>query len=145
MQVRYENWVEGLTGDWLISRQRFFGVPFPLWYPVLPDGTPDYEHPIVPEEESLPVDPTSATPPGFDESQRGQPGGFVADPDVMDTWATSSLTPQLATMWEEDPDFFARLNLPPRIPKPEIAEQVGRSILKDGQWQDLNPAVRRRP
>jgi valyl-tRNA synthetase len=108
MHVRYENWVEGLTGDWLISRQRFFGVPFPVWYPVLADGTTDHAHPILADESTLPVDPTSTTPPGFDESQRGRPGGFVADPDVMDTWATSSLTPQLATQWEEDDDFFTR-------------------------------------
>jgi valyl-tRNA synthetase len=108
MHVRYENWVEGLTGDWLISRQRFFGVPFPVWYPVGDDGTPDYERPILADEADLPVDPTSTTPTGYDEAQRGRPGGFIADPDVMDTWATSSLTPQLASAWEEDADFFAR-------------------------------------
>ena len=108
MQVRYENWVEGLTGDWLISRQRYFGVPFPVWYRVLDDGSIDYDDPLVADESRLPVDPTSALPDGFDESQRDQPGGFRADPDVMDTWATSSLTPQLATQWEEDDDFFAR-------------------------------------
>jgi valyl-tRNA synthetase len=108
MQVRYENWVEGLTGDWLISRQRFFGVPFPVWYPVLDDGTIDHANPYLPSESVLPIDPTSQAPEGFGESQRDQPGGFTADPDVMDTWATSSLTPQLATMWEEDPDLFAR-------------------------------------
>jgi valyl-tRNA synthetase len=108
MQVRYENWVEGLTGDWLISRQRYFGVPFPVWYPVLEDGTPDYANPLLPAEARLPIDPTSELPDGHDESQRGRPGGFVADPDVMDTWATSSLTPQRATLWEEDEDLFGR-------------------------------------
>ncbi len=108
MQVRYENWVEGLTGDWLISRQRFFGVPFPVWYPVTDDGEVDHDHPIVAAEDTLPIDPSSDVPPGFDESQRGKPGGFVGDPDIMDTWATSSLTPQIATGWEEDPDLFAR-------------------------------------
>jgi valyl-tRNA synthetase len=108
MQVRYENWVEGLTGDWLISRQRYFGVPFPVWYPVRADGSVDHAEPILPDEAQLPIDPTSAAPDGFDESQRDEPGGFTADPDVMDTWATSSLTPQIATMWEEDPDLFAR-------------------------------------
>jgi valyl-tRNA synthetase len=109
MRVRYEHWVNGLTGDWLISRQRFFGVAIPVWYPVGAEGEVDYDHPIVPDEESLPVDPTSAAPPGFEESQRGRPGGFVGDPDIMDTWATSSLTPQIAGHWDDDPDLFARV------------------------------------
>jgi valyl-tRNA synthetase len=108
MRHRYQNWVEGLNGDWLISRQRFFGVPFPVWYPIGQDGEPDYEHPLMPREEELPIDPTSQVPSGYDESQRGKPGGFQADPDVMDTWATSSLTPQIVTGWERDPDLFAR-------------------------------------
>ncbi|MCU1345994.1 MAG: valS, partial [Acidimicrobiia bacterium] len=109
MRHRYSNWVEGLNGDWLISRQRFFGVPFPLWYPLLDDGSIDYEHPIVPDEATLPMDPSSETAPGYTEAQRGQPGGFVADPDVMDTWATSSLTPQIAGHWADDPDLFNRV------------------------------------
>ncbi|MFG1626450.1 valine--tRNA ligase [Kribbella sp. NPDC049227] len=108
MRHRYQNWVEGLNGDWLISRQRFFGVPFPVWYPIGTDGEPDYDHPLVPREEDLPIDPTAQAPSGYDESQRGKPGGFQADPDVMDTWATSSLTPQIVCGWERDEDLFAR-------------------------------------
>ena len=108
MRHRYENWVEGLNGDWLISRQRFFGVPFPVWYRLDEQGEPDYEHPIVPAEDELPVDPASQAPQGYQEEQRGQADGFIGDPDVMDTWATSSLTPQLVTGWQRDDDLFAK-------------------------------------
>jgi valyl-tRNA synthetase len=107
MQRRYEHWVSGLTGDWLVSRQRFFGVPFPVWYPLDGDGEIHYDQPIVAGADSLPVDPASDPAPGYSAHQRAQPGGFVADPDVMDTWATSSLTPQIACGWERDPDLFA--------------------------------------
>jgi valyl-tRNA synthetase len=109
MQTRYENWVGGLTGDWLISRQRYFGVPFPVWYPVGDDGEPDYDRPLVPGEDRLPVDPSSDVPEGYTEDQRDQPGGFTADPDVMDTWATSSLTPQIGGQWEDDADLYGRV------------------------------------
>jgi valyl-tRNA synthetase len=108
MKHRYLNWVEGLNGDWLVSRQRFFGVPFPVWYPLDANGEPDYDHPLLPREEDLPIDPTSQAPSGYDESQRGKPGGFEADPDVMDTWATSSLTPHIVCGWERDNDLFQR-------------------------------------
>ncbi|SNR92069.1 valine--tRNA ligase [Actinomadura mexicana] len=109
MRARYENWVEGLNGDWLISRQRFFGVPIPVWYRLDDSGEPVYTDPIVPAEDALPVDPSSDVPPGFTEDRRGRPGGFAGDPDVMDTWATSSLTPQIAGGWERDADLFARV------------------------------------
>ncbi|MSZ23208.1 MAG: valine--tRNA ligase, partial [Actinobacteria bacterium] len=109
MRVRYENWVNGLTGDWLISRQRFFGVPIPVWYPLDANGQPNYEQVIAPAVESLPVDPSTDAPAGYTESQRGVPGGFIGELDIMDTWATSSLTPQLAGGWIEDPEKFAKV------------------------------------
>ncbi|MBW8026494.1 valine--tRNA ligase [Clavibacter michiganensis subsp. michiganensis] len=106
MRVRYENWVGGLNGDWLVSRQRFFGVPLPVWYPLDADGNPEFEKAITPAEDQLPVDPSSGPAPGYAEDQRGVPGGFQGELDVMDTWATSSLTPQLAGGWERDPELF---------------------------------------
>lgn len=106
MRVRYENWVGGLSGDWLISRQRFFGVPIPVWYHLDAEGDPTGD-PIVPSEDQLPVDPASMPAPGYDEAQRGQPNGFIGEVDIMDTWATSSLTPQIAGKWEDDPELFS--------------------------------------
>jgi valyl-tRNA synthetase len=109
MRVRLEDWINGLNGDWLISRQRFFGVPIPMWYPLDAQGNPDYENPIVPDDSTLPIDPSSDTPAGFTEDQRGEPGGFIGELDIMDTWATSSLTPQLAGGWLDNPELFAKV------------------------------------
>jgi valyl-tRNA synthetase len=108
MQARFENWTNGLNGDWCISRQRFFGVPFPVWYPMASDGRVEYDRPIAAADDRLPIDPSTDVPPGYTAEQRGQPGGFLGDPDVMDTWATSSLTPQIACGWPDDKELFAR-------------------------------------
>jgi valyl-tRNA synthetase len=109
MQARLENWIHGLAGDWCVSRQRFFGVPFPLWYRVRDDGSVDYEARLLPAAERLPIDPSTDVPHGYAAEQRGLPGGFAGDPDIMDTWGTSSLSPQIAGRWEEDADLFARV------------------------------------
>jgi valyl-tRNA synthetase len=116
MRARYEDWVNGLTGDWCVSRQRFFGVPFPLWYRLDASGAVLYDEPIAAREEQLPVDPSTDVPDGYSAERRGVPGGFVGDPDVMDTWATSSLTPQIAggsagaaAPADEDQELFAKV------------------------------------
>ncbi|WP_315913630.1 valine--tRNA ligase [Arthrobacter sp. lap29] len=109
MRSRYDNWISGLNGDWLVSRQRFFGVPVPVWYPLDADGNPDYDHPILPTTEMLPVDPAADAAPGYTEEQRNVAGGFVGDADVLDTWATSSLTPQIVGGWGVDETLFSNV------------------------------------
>jgi valyl-tRNA synthetase len=109
MRVRYENWVNGLTGDWLISRQRFFGVPIPVWYALDENAQPDFDRVLVPASELLPIDPSTDVPAGYTEAQRGVANGFIGEVDIMDTWATSSLTPQLGGGWLDDPEKFAKV------------------------------------
>ena len=109
MKKRFENWTENLQLDWCISRQRFFGVPFPLWYRLDNNMVPDYNKPIIAEISQLPIDPTEDCPKGFSENDRGTPNGFISEKDVFDTWFTSSLSPQIGGKWDENDGFFDKV------------------------------------
>ncbi len=144
MRVRYENWTNGLTGDWLISRQRFFGVPIPVWYPLDENGERIDGEVITADLAALPVDPTTDAPAGYTEDQRGVPGGFEGEKDIFDTWATSSLTPQLAGGWQRDEELWnlvAPFDLRPQgqdIIRTWLFSTMVRSALEDGRapWTD---------
>ncbi|WP_460773557.1 valine--tRNA ligase [Microbacterium sp. GXF7504] len=147
MRVRYENWTNGLTGDWLVSRQRFFGVPIPVWYALDEHGERDYDRVLTPDAAQLPVDPTSDVPPGYTEDQRGVPGGFEAEKDIFDTWATSSLTPQLAGGWQRDEELWnlvAPFDLRPQgqdIIRTWLFSTMLRSALEDDRAPWTNAAI----
>ncbi len=90
MRVRLDNWVNGLNQDWCISRQRYFGIPFPVWYSLRPEEDGKI---LLPHINQLPVDPNVDLPIGYKRHE------VLADLDVMDTWATSAISPQLSTEW----------------------------------------------
>jgi valyl-tRNA synthetase len=97
MFTRYRNWIEGLQWDWSISRKRSSGIPFPVWY------CAECDHAVLADRDQLPVDPLEDAPP-VDTCPDCGHADFVAEDDVFDTWATSSLTPLINAGWEWDPE-----------------------------------------
>jgi valyl-tRNA synthetase len=87
MKNRYDNWIKGLKYEWNISRQRFFGVPIPVWY------CKKCGEQMLADISQLPVDPLKDKPKKKCKCGSNE---FIPEKDVLDTWATSSLTPQLA-------------------------------------------------
>ncbi len=100
MRNRYDNWVKGAQWDWCISRQRFYGIPFPVWYCKCGEV-------ILAEDSQLPVDPTNDQPKK--PCHKCGSKDFTPEKDVMDTWTTSALTPMIALKWVEDPKFFGKM------------------------------------
>ncbi len=100
MKNRYDGWINGLQWDWCISRQRYYGVPFPVWY------CKKCEKVILAEDKDLPVDPLYAQPKKACDCGSKE---FTPDKDIMDTWATSSLTPQINLKWKKDDKFFKKM------------------------------------
>jgi valyl-tRNA synthetase len=105
MKNRYDNWANGLKWDWNISRQIFFGVPFPVWY------CESCDEPIVAKEEQLPVDPTEDKPP-VNECPKCKHKKFVPETDIINTWATSSLTPTIVKELFKGKPIYDKLNGP---------------------------------
>ncbi|MFH1585813.1 MAG: valine--tRNA ligase [archaeon] len=98
MRARFENWVEGLKWDWIISRQRYYGVPIPVWY------CEECGEVILPTEEDLPLDPMETKQNCPKCKKPAKP-----DTDVFDTWVTSSNSPEVASKWLEDPALYKKI------------------------------------
>ena len=100
MRARYENWIKGLKWDWNISRQRHFGVPIPVWY------CKKCNEIIIAEEKQLPVDPLADKP---NKTCKCDSNELIGEKDVLDTWATSSLTPDIAAELFKDKPIYKKL------------------------------------
>ncbi|MFH1788329.1 MAG: valine--tRNA ligase, partial [Candidatus Altiarchaeota archaeon] len=134
MRHRYNHWVEGLAWDWLISRQRYFGVPFPVWYCVKCDEI------ILAKKEDLPVDPLKDAPP-VESCPKCGSEEFTPEKDILDTWATSSLTPQLCTELFKDHPVYKKIypmNLRPQA-HDIITFWLFNTVVKSRMHNRVNP------
>ncbi|MFP4112538.1 MAG: valine--tRNA ligase [Candidatus Woesearchaeota archaeon] len=132
MRNRYDNWIKGLQWDWSLSRQRFYGVPIPAWY------CDDCDEVILPSEDMLPVDPTKDKPP-VDKCPKCSSKKIIGEKDVLDTWATSSLSPQLAV--EQFPQIKDKLY--PMDLRPQAHDIITfwlfNTVVKSQLHNDVNP------
>jgi len=115
MRTRYEHWVEGLGWDWCISRQRHFGVPFPVW------SCKKCHTLLVADEKDLPVDPLVDKPTKKCTCGSSE---FVGENDVMDTWATSSVTPQIILNWANDKGYDVSMKMYPLSLRPQAHDII---------------------
>jgi valyl-tRNA synthetase len=116
MKIRLDQWIQGLRFDWNISRQRFYGVPFPVWY------CGSCGDVILAREEHLPVDPLEDPPPVAACPACG--GGLHGDPDVMDTWMTSSVTPLINANWVGSAGRLGGMDLHPMTARMQAFEII---------------------
>jgi len=132
MKNRYDNWIKGLKWDWCISRQRHFGIPIPVWY------CNSCGEVKLPDEKDLPVDPTTEKPKTACKCDSTE---FTGEKDVLDTWATSSLTPQLARELFKDKPIYDKLypmNLRPQA-HDIITFWLFNTVVKSQLHNNINP------
>ncbi len=138
-KARLDHWIDGLAWNWSLSRQRFYGVPIPAWL------CTECAEPVLARVEDLPVDPLEDEPPQSACPACG--GALRGDPDVLDTWMTSSMTPQIHANWAETPGRAAlELPMTVRVQAHEIIRTwlfytLAKTTLHHGDdaipWQDV--------
>ena len=134
MKNRYDNWVKGLQWDWCLSRQRHFGVPIPVWY------CKNCDEIILPKKENLPVDPLIDKAP-VDKCPKCNHHEFTPEKDILDTWATSALTPHLACELFKDHKVYEKIypmNLRPQA-HDIITFWLFNTVIKSNLHDKTNP------
>ena len=136
MKNRYDNWVKGLQWDWLISRQLPYGIPFPVWY------CEDCDEVILAEEKDLPVDPVTDKAP-VKECPKCQSTNIVGEKDIINTWATSSLTPTIVKELFKGTPVYDKLSKNPMSLRPQghdiISFWLFNTVVKSNLHYNINP------